>query len=75
MLIINIFKWGTFVALVITNTAQTFLYFRIKKHFNNLPIIAAEIIHSELLNYNNVNGRRVYEADIKYKYRFRGKDL
>jgi hypothetical protein len=73
-MILNIFKWGIFAILVFINVAQTFFYIRIRKYFEKLPLIAAQITCSELLNYTGERGRRVWEARIRYKYSFRGKE-
>ncbi len=74
MLVLNIVKWGMLLLLVFTCTAQIFLYIRVRKYFDKLPIVVAEITHSELLNYNDVTGARVWEARIKFKYAFCGKE-
>ncbi len=44
----------------------------IKKRFYGWPVIAVKIIESELLDYNDTTGERIYEASIKFEYEFRG---
>lgn len=73
-MIFNVLKWATLVILVVTNVAQTFFYIRVRNRFHRLPIVASQITHSELLNYNDDRGRRIWKAKIGYKYTFRGKE-
>lgn len=74
MVIIDTILWLFLAFLFLCSIFPTFAYFRLKKFYDRYPIVAAKIIHSELLDYNDVDGRRVWEADIKYTYHFRGQD-
>ena len=51
---------------------ETLLYMRIKKVYHRLPIVAATITYSRLINHTDLDGKREIGAIIKYKYRFRG---
>jgi hypothetical protein len=73
-MMLNIVKWVALVVLVLANVAQTIFYIRVRKYFERLPIIAARITHSKLLNCTDERGRRVWEAKIRYKYSFHGKE-
>ena len=54
---------------------QTLYYRRLKSVFDELPVVAGEIIESKLHDDPWSNpGKRVFEARIKYRYSFRGKD-
>ncbi len=65
-------KWIFFVFLVFTNSAQFYLYRKVKQRWERMPVVAAIITKSALRDYNDLNGNRVYEADIRFEYQFRG---
>jgi len=67
---VHVIKWLVLFGLVISNTIQIFAYLRVKKVFRHLPIVKAMITRSELLNFNNASGVRVYEAKIEFTYEF-----
>lgn len=72
---LSIVKWGVLAALVVTGSLQAFIYLRIRKYWDKLPVVAAEITHSKIDRWTDSNGKFHYDADIKFSYRFRGKDL
>ena len=72
MLVFNVFKWLVLLGLVVTNTIQTVAYLRVKKHFRRLPIVAAEITQCRLIR--SFEERWIVEADIRFRYTFRGKE-
>ena len=72
--IVTLLKWGFFVILVLTNTWQFYCYRTFRAAWERMPVVAALILRSELRNYNDVDGERVFEPDIRFSYRFRGKD-
>jgi hypothetical protein len=74
MFAFNVAKWLVLVALVVTNTIQIFAYFRVKKVFARLPVVAAEITQRKMFNDYDIDGRRRYEADIRFRYRYQGKE-
>ena len=51
---------------------ETLLYLRIKKVYHRLPVVAAKIVYSRLINHTDLDGKREIGAIIKYTYRFRG---
>jgi Protein of unknown function (DUF3592) len=61
-------------ALMILGLLETLMYTRIKKVYHKLPVAAATITYSRLLNYIDLDGKREIGAIIKYKYTFRGKE-
>lgn len=70
-----IFKFVVPFGLVALGLFQTLYYRRLKSVFSELPVVAGEIIESKLHDDPWTNpGKRVFEARIKYKYRFRGKE-
>ena len=73
MIFLSIFKFVFPFILIVFGLFQTFIYFQLKKRIGSWPVVAAKIIKSVLLDYNDVNGERIYEANIEYEYEFRGK--
>ena len=53
---------------------QTYLYLKLKKQWNSFPIVSAVITKSKLFDFTCSGGQRDYEAQISFKYTFRGKD-
>ncbi len=74
MILISIFKFVFPFILIAFGLFQTFIYFQLKKRMNKWPVVAAKIIKSVLLDYNDVNGERIYEANIEFEYEFRGQN-
>lgn len=61
--------------LILLGLFQTIHYRRVSKNFDKLPVVACTIIESKLLDDAFSNpGKRIYEAQIKYKYTFRGQE-
>lgn len=50
------------------------LYFRLKKNWRFFPVVAGTITESRLFDFTSFDTQRTYEAQIKFKYRFREKD-
>lgn len=73
-MLLKIILFGVLIILILLTLIPILLYLKIRKYFEKLPIVAAEITHSKLLDYNDVNGKRIWEAEIKFRYRFRGED-
>jgi len=53
---------------------QTYLYRKVKRQWDSLPVVGAEIIESQLLDYNDMDDRRIYEAKIRFRYKYRGEE-
>jgi hypothetical protein len=62
-----------FVALAVS-LGQLLSYLITKARFTKLPIVDGIITHSELDDYNDVEGKRVYSANLKFKYFKSGKE-
>ena len=61
--------------LILSGLFETVMYFLLRRRFQYFPVVATEIIESRLFDDPFTNPwRRVYEARIKFKYSFRGKD-
>jgi len=73
-MIFSIFKYGALVVLCFLGIGQTYLYLKLKKHWNSFHIVAATITKSKLFDLTDANGIRKYDAQISFKYRFRGKE-
>lgn len=52
--------------------AQTFYYLRVRKIFNSLPIVSAEIIGSRLLHQLDLDNKDLTQAIINFKYSYQG---
>ena len=63
-----------FVGMALAGVTQTYIYFKLRRVFNRLPVVAAKITHSRLLNQLGANGENLLEAIIAYEYSFRGKE-
>ena len=72
MVLFHVLKFGALILMVVFGIAQTIAYFAIRRQFDQMPIVAAEITESKLVDYIDVERRRTYEAKIKFKYNFRG---
>lgn len=53
---------------------QLLNYMFTKNRFKNLPIIDGVVISSKLDNYNDVEGKRVYSANIRFRYSLNDKE-
>ena len=71
---LGILKYLGIVLLFTIGIGQTYLYRKVKKQWDSLPVVGAEIIESRLLDYNDMDDRRIYEAKIRFKYKFRGEE-
>lgn len=54
--------------------AQTFCYLRVRKTFNSLPIVSAEIIGSRLLHQLDLDNKDLTQAIINFKYNYQGNE-
>jgi hypothetical protein len=63
-------KWLVLLGLAVTNTIQIFFYMRIKKVHRHLPTVKSIITRSELMDFNDAEGKRIYEAKIEFKHEF-----
>jgi len=65
-----------FIALLLASFGllQTIIYIRIKKVYDRLPVVAAEITGSRLLHQLDLQNIDITEAIIHFKYHFRGKE-
>lgn len=68
----GLLKYLGMVLLFTIGVGQTYLYRKVKKQWGNLPVVPAEIVESKLINHSDIEGRRVYEASIRFKYQFQG---
>ena len=69
---LGILKYLGMILLFTVGIGQTYLYRKVKKQWGSLPVVRAEILESQLLDYNDMEDRRVYEAKIRFRYEFRG---
>jgi hypothetical protein len=72
---LSLAKWLVFGVLTLAGVAQVVYYLRIRKFWDSLPVVAAEITYSKLDRWNDEAGKSYYDADIRFSYRFRGKQL
>ncbi|WP_444946667.1 DUF3592 domain-containing protein [Microbulbifer sp. VTAC004] len=68
----GILKYIGLVIIVSLGFGQTFVYQRVKKKWNSLPVVDAKIKTSKLKNFTNAEGQRVYEAQIEFEYEYMG---
>lgn len=59
-------------SLTILVLLEAFVYILIKRGCNRIPVIAATITYSRLINHFDLEGKREIGAIIKYKYRLQG---
>ncbi|WP_444930358.1 DUF3592 domain-containing protein [Microbulbifer sp. SSSA002] len=69
---LSILKYAGLLFLAFAGVIQTYIYRRIQGKWRSLPVVRGKIIESKLVNFINTEGQRVYEANIKYKYDFKG---
>ncbi len=72
---LGILKYIGALLLCSIGFGQTFLYRKVKKQWATLPEVEGEIVESKLLNHNDLDGNRIYEAQIVFKYRFNGNEF
>ena len=63
-----------FIALLAPNVIQSLSYLRIRRMWSALPVVIGTITRSKLLDYHDEDGKRVYEADVRVRYVFRGQE-
>ncbi|WP_299597587.1 DUF3592 domain-containing protein [uncultured Microbulbifer sp.] len=68
----GILKYIGLVVIFGLGFAQTFVYSRVNKRWNSLPLVDAKITTSKLKNFTNTEGQRVYEAQIEFEYEYSG---
>ncbi len=52
---------------------QLLSYLIVKSKYNNMHVVEGAITHSKLDNYNDVDGKRVFQANIEIEYKFNGR--
>jgi hypothetical protein len=72
-MIISIVKYAAFIVFAFLGVVQIFVYFRLKKMWSSLPVVAATVTESRLL-HSNIGGTTEYEAIIVFSYSFRGRE-
>lgn len=70
----NILKWLVLVGLVLTNTLQFLMYRSVKRNWGRYIPVRATITRSKLIDQLNADGNRDYEAEIRFKYLWDGKE-
>jgi len=71
--------WKLFLCFVpatilsILGVLETWAYLRVKKVWDRLPVVAATIEYSRLIDHTDTDGKREIGAIIRYTYQFRGK--
>jgi Protein of unknown function (DUF3592) len=70
----SVLKFGMFIVLAVLGLGQLLIYRKLRKHWKKLPVVAGTVTESKLRHHSDANGRTVYEADIKFKYKFRGQE-
>ena len=73
-MILSIIKYGIFAVLALFGVTQTYLYRKIKREWSTYPVVAGTVIESRLFDQTDSGGTRTYEALIKFKYDFKGKE-
>lgn len=66
----SLLAFGTLIVVF----GQFITYLITKKRFEGLPSINGVVTHSKLDNYNDVEGKRVYSANLKFKYEVDNKE-
>ncbi len=59
--------------LVVVFIGQQLSFLLAKRKWAKLPVVAAKIIESKMIDYTDMRGTRHYRASIKYEYEFRGR--
>jgi hypothetical protein len=71
---LGIIKYIGFFILVGLGIGQSLIYRKVKRNWNSLPVTRGEIIESKLIDHNDTDGNRVYEASIRCRYNYLGTD-
>ena len=73
-MILSLIKYGLFVVLSVIGLGQVVSYKMLKRNWGKFRVVAGEILESRILHYTDTEGKTVFEARIRFKYQFQGKE-
>lgn len=65
-------KYFGFSILFGIGVGQSFLYRRVKQNWDFYPVTLGEVLESKLVDHNDADGKRIYEASIRCRYNHLG---
>ena len=70
----SVIKWLVLVGLAFTNTLQLVMYRAVRRDWGHYMPVRATITRSKLIDQLNTDGERDYQADIRFKYVWAGRE-